>query len=72
MCSSDLVAKSRRSVPATDFMAFVWAEPPTRHGKADVDGRALALEEQVGRQVDLTVGNRDDVGRDVGRMLDSV
>ena len=34
---------------------------------ADVDGRPHALVEQVGLQVDLAVGDRDDVGRDVGR-----
>jgi hypothetical protein len=38
-----------------------------RHRDADVDGRANALEEQVGLQEDLAVGDRDDVRRDVGR-----
>ena len=39
----------------------------SRDRDADVDGRADALEEQVGLQEDLAVGDRDDVGRDVGR-----
>ena len=34
---------------------------------ADVDRRPDALVEQVGLQEDLAVGDRDDVGRDVGR-----
>ena len=34
--------------------------------KTDVDGRADAGEEQGGLQVDLAVGDGDDVGRDVG------
>jgi hypothetical protein len=38
-----------------------------RHADADVDGRADAGEEQVGLEVDLPVGDADDVGRDVGR-----
>ena len=37
-----------------------------RHGDADVDGGTLALEEQVRGQEDLTVGDGDHVGRDVG------
>jgi hypothetical protein len=45
-------------------MALIWALPPTR--ETDVDGRPDALVEQVGLQVDLAVGDRDDVGRDVG------
>ena len=36
-----------------------------RHRDADVDRRALALEEQVGGQEDLAVRDGDDVGRDV-------
>lgn len=36
------------------------------HGNAYVDCRALTLEEQVGLQVDLTVGDGNDVRRDVG------
>src|SRR4051794_18330730 len=38
-----------------------------RHRQADVHRGTDALEEQVGFQEDLTVGNRDHVGRDVGR-----
>ena len=38
-----------------------------RHRDADVDGRSHALVEQVGLQEDLAVGDRDDVGGDVGR-----
>ena len=37
------------------------------HGNAHVDCRALALEEELGLQVDLTIGNGNDVGRNVGR-----
>src|SRR5690606_30876310 len=36
---------------------------------ADVDGRADTLVEQVGLEKDLAVGNRDDVGRNVGRKV---
>ena len=38
-----------------------------RHREADVHRRADALIEQVGLQEDLTVGDRNHVGRDVGR-----
>ena len=38
-----------------------------RHREADVHRRADALVEQVGLQEDLAVGDRDHVGRDVGR-----
>src|SRR5450631_3074771 len=38
-----------------------------RHRQADVDRRANALEEQIGLEEDLAVGNRDHVGRDIGR-----
>ena len=38
-----------------------------RHRGADVDGRPDAGEEEVGLQEDLTVGDRDHVGRDVRR-----
>ena len=38
-----------------------------RHRQADVHGRADALVEQVGLEEDLAVGDRDHVGRDVGR-----
>src|SRR5262249_22451218 len=37
-----------------------------RHREADVHRRADALIEQIGLQEDLPVGDRDDVGRDVG------
>ena len=37
------------------------------HRDADVDGRADTGVEQVGLEEDLAVGDRDDVGRDVGR-----
>ena len=37
------------------------------HRDADVDGRPHALEEEVGLEEDLPVGDGDDVGRDVGR-----
>src|SRR5207248_9876937 len=37
-----------------------------RHRDADVDGWAHAGPEQVGLQVDLAVGDGDDVGGDVG------
>lgn len=37
------------------------------HRHTDVDGRPHTLVEQVGLQEALTVGDRDDVGRDVGR-----
>src|SRR4029450_7678555 len=38
-----------------------------RHRVADVDRRTDALVEQVALQEDLAIGDRDDVGRDVGR-----
>src|SRR6185437_9385181 len=38
-----------------------------RHRDAGVDRRAHAGEEQIGFEEDLAVGDRDDVGRDVGR-----
>src|SRR5579863_3785714 len=37
----------------------------TRNGETDVDRRPDSLEEELRRQVDLAVGDRDDVGRDV-------
>src|SRR5262245_29803379 len=37
-----------------------------RHREADVHGRPDALVEQVGLQKDLPVGDRNDVGRDIG------
>ena len=49
-------------------IALIWALPPTReHRDADVHRRPDALVEQVGLQEDLAVGDRDHVGRDVGR-----
>src|SRR5712691_11624461 len=42
-------------------------EAHARHREADVHRRADALIEQVSLQEDLAVGDRDDVGRDVGR-----
>lgn len=38
----------------------------TRHGQTDVDGRSDTLVEQLGLQEDLAVGNRNDVGGNVG------
>ena len=56
------------SVPATLFMALICAAPPdARHRDADVDRRAHTRLEQVVDQVDLAVGDRDDVRRDVRR-----
>ena len=40
-----------------------------RHRVADVDRRADALVEQVRLEEDLAVGDRDDVGRNVGRQV---
>lgn len=39
----------------------------TRHGQTDVDGRSDTLEEQLGLQEDLAVGDGNDVGGNVGR-----
>ena len=65
--SSRYWARSRRSLPATWRMAFTWAEPAhPRHRQADVHRRPDARVEEVGLEVDLAVGDRDDVGRDVG------
>ena len=38
-----------------------------RHGDAHVDGRAVALVEEVRVEEDLAVGDRNDIRRDVGR-----
>mmetsp|Transcript_141 Transcript_141/g.357 ORF Transcript_141/g.357 Transcript_141/m.357 type:complete len:325 (+) Transcript_141:398-1372(+) len=38
-----------------------------RHRQADVDGRAHALEEELGLEEDLTIGDGDDVGGNVRR-----
>src|SRR3954447_5661805 len=82
--SSRYWARSRRRRPATDFMALICAEPPTRdtqmapliggrtaaragHRDAHVDRRPHTGVEQTGLEKDLPVGDRDDVGRDVGR-----
>src|SRR3546814_17045180 len=39
----------------------------TADRKADVDGRTNALIEQVGLKEDLPIGDRDHVGRNIGR-----
>jgi len=39
----------------------------SRDGKTDVDCWSDTLEEELGLQEDLSVGNGDDVGRNVGR-----
>ncbi len=53
-------------LPETFFMAFVCAEEPTRETEMPTsDGRAQALIEEVGLEVDLAVGDGDDVRRDV-------
>ena len=66
--SSRYCARSSLSGPATLRIAFVCAaEPDARHRDADVEGRPLAGVEEVRLEVDLAVGDRDDVGRDVGR-----
>ena len=50
------------------FIAAIWALPPTRrHRDADVHGRQHAGVLQVRLQVDLPVGDRDHVRRDVRR-----
>ena len=41
----------------------------TRHGETDVDGRADTLVEELSLQEDLAVGNRNDVGGDIGRHI---
>ena len=43
------------------------ARADARNGETDIHGRTDALVEQVGLQEDLAVGDRDHVGRDVGR-----
>ena len=66
--SSRYCARSRRSLPATFFMAFdLRGAADAGHRDADVHGRAHAGVEQVGLEEDLPVGDRDDVGRDVRR-----
>ena len=39
----------------------------TRHRQTDVDGRTHTRIEQVRLKVDLPIGNRDDIGRNIGR-----
>lgn len=39
----------------------------TRHGKTDVDGRSDTLVEQLSLKEDLSVGNGNDVGRNLGK-----
>ena len=41
----------------------------TRHGETDVDGGANTTEEELSLQEDLTVGDGNDVGRNVGRHI---
>ena len=66
--SSRYCARSRRRRPATSFMAFICAEPPTRDTELPtlMAGRMPELKRSR-LQEDLAVGDRDDVGRDVGR-----
>ena len=61
-------ARSTLSEPVTLLIALTMrGATHAGHRHADVDGRALVGVEQVGLQEDLAVGDRDDVGRDVGR-----
>ena len=39
------------------------------YGQTDVDGRTLTLEEEVALEEDLTIGDGDDVRRDIGRHI---
>src|SRR4030095_13673070 len=65
--SSRYWARSRRSLAATWRIAFTWAEPPDpRDRQPDVHRGPDAGVEEVGLEVDLAVGDRDNVGRDVG------
>ena len=59
--------RSPLSVPTAFFMALIWAAPPTRDTDWPVSkaGRDARLERVV-LEVDLAVGDRDHVGRDVG------
>lgn len=41
----------------------------TRHGQTDVDGWSDTLVEELSLQEDLAVGDRDDIGRNVGRNI---
>ena len=66
--SSRYCAMSSLSGPATLRIALVWARRAhARHRDADVEGRPHTGVEQVRLQVDLAVGDRDDVRRDIGR-----
>ena len=61
-------ARSRRRRPATDLHGLDLRRPADAgHRDADVDGGADTGVEQTGLEEDLAVGDRDDVGRDVGR-----
>lgn len=60
-------ASSSRSCPATSFIAGTWAAPDPRDRKPHVHRRPLPLVEEVRLEVDLAVGDRDEVRRDVGR-----
>ena len=64
--SSRYCARSRRRRPATFFIAFVWALPPTRETEMPtlIAGPHARVEE-VGLEEDLAVGDRDHVRRDV-------
>ena len=63
-----ILASSPLIGPATCFIALIWALPThARHRDADVHRRADALEEEVGLEEDLAVGDRNHVGRDIGR-----
>ena len=58
---------SMRSLPATWRMAFCLGRTThTRDRNTDVHCRADAGVEQVIDQVDLPVGNGDDIGGDIG------
>ena len=39
------------------------------YGQTDIDGRTLTLEEEVALEEDLTIGDGDDVRRDIGRYI---
>jgi hypothetical protein len=58
----------QRSEPAIFFIALVWALPPTRLTLMPtlMAGRTPA-KNRVGLQINLAVGDADDVGRDVRR-----
>ena len=66
--SSRYWARSSRSEPETFFMALTCAAPPTRDTEMPtlMAGRTPWLNRSDSRKT-LAVGDRDDVGRDVGR-----